>query len=455
MYCLKGLLFGRKKVRGLPVYSGRSILIVTAGMDRRDIYSFMSCLNRFVGFWQRNMRQVLQGGMPVLYRKIKNIALLSLLPFSVLVVMFVRCLRPFVVIRFGEIASERIGALAGGPELYLCERDAGIQGHNTLDVFFLGGWAISNQQLAKMWKRCLWISIFVKLLYLANNIFPGGEKHVVNIPSNKDDRGLLRKYPSHLVFTSEEEVKGYNVLQSMGVTRSTPFVCLHARDSAYLEQTFPGRDWRYHDFNDSSIDNHNKAAEMLVKRGYVVFRMGAFVEKKIAITNPMIIDYAKVGRSDFMDVFLESKCSFHLGSSSGLDVVPLVFRRPRASVNNAMLEYICTWGLNDLCIPKKMWLMRENRFMTFSEIFESGVGRFTRTEQCEEYGLKVVENTPDEIMDLAIEMDELLNGTCKTTREDEELQRRFWDIFPDSKLYGEIKTRIGAKFLRDNRELLE
>jgi putative glycosyltransferase (TIGR04372 family) len=93
--------------------------------------------------------------------------------------------------------------------------------------------------------------------------------------------------------------------------------------------------------------------------------------------------------------------------------------------------------------------------MTFSEIFESGVGRFTRTEQYEEYGLKVVENTPDEIMDIAIEMDELLNGTCKATQEDEELQRRFWDIFPNSKLCGEIKTRIGAKFLRDNRELLE
>jgi putative glycosyltransferase (TIGR04372 family) len=423
----------------------------------RDINTFMSCPNRYVSFWHQQMRQVFQGGMPVLNRKIRIIALLSLLPLSVLVVMFIRCLRPLMVIRFGKIDSDRIGALAGRPELYLCERDAGIQGHNTLDLFYFGGMAICNQQLAKMWKRCLRVSSFVMTLRLANNILPGGEKHVVNVPGNRDDRGLLRKYPSHLIFTPEEEVKGYNMLQSMGVTRSTPFVCLHARDSAYLKQAYSGRgrDWRYHDFNDSNIDNHIKAAEMLVKRGYVVFRMGAFVEGKIAITNPKIIDYATAGRSDFMDVFLESKCSFHLGSCSGLDVVPLVFRRPRASVNNAMFEHICTWGINDLFIPKKMWLIRENRYMTFREIFESGVGSFARTEQCEEYGLKVVENTPDEIMDLAIEMDKLLNGTCKTTQEDEELQRRFWDIFPDSKLHGEVKTRIGAKFLRDNRELLE
>jgi len=397
--------------------------------------------------------------MPVLYRKIRKTAWLSLLPFSVLVVMFIRCLRPLVVIRFGKIDSDRIGALVGGPELYLCKRDAGIQGHNTLDIFFFGG-AISNQQLAKMWKRCLRIFSFVKMLHLANNILPGGEKHVVNIGginivSNRDDQGLLGKYSSHLIFTSEEEVKGYNMLQSMGVTRSMPFVCLHVRDSAYLYQAYPGRDWRYHDFNNSNIDNHIKAAKMLVERGYVVFRMGAVVERKIAIANPKIIDYATVGRSDFMDIFLESKCSFHLGSSSGLESVPLVFRRPRAIVNNAMMGSLCTLSIKGLFIPKKMWLMREHRFMTFSEIFESGVGRFGRTEQFEEYGLKVVENTPDEIMDLAIEMDKLLSGTCKTTREDEELQRRFWDIFPNSKLYGEIKTRIGAKFLRDNRELLE
>jgi putative glycosyltransferase (TIGR04372 family) len=419
-----------------------------------NISTTMSCLNRFVGFCHRNMREVFQGGMPVLYRKLRNMAMLSLLPFPVLVVMFVRCLRPLVFIRFGKIDSVRIGALAGGPELYLCERDAGIQGHNTLDIFFFGGGAVCNRQLAKMWKRRLWIFSFVKMLHSANNILPGGEEHVVNIPANRDDHGLLRKYSSHLAFTSEEEANGYNVLQSMGVARSMPFVCVHARDSAYLEQAYPGRDWRYHDFNDSSIDNHIKAAEMLVKRGYVVFRMGAFVEKEMAVTNPKIIDYAKVGRSDFMDVFLESKCSFHLGSNSGLEVVPLVFRRPKAIVNHAMMGYLRILSIKGLFVPKKMWLIREHRFMTFNEIFESGVGCFTRTEECEEYGLEVVENTPDEIMDLAIEMDERLKGTWETTQEDEELQRRFWEIYGSDKLKSP-DFRIGTEFLRQNRELLK
>ena len=74
----------------------------------------MSRLDRFESFWQRNMRQVSQGGMPVFYRKVIKIAVLFLLPFYVLAVMFIRCLRPLVVVRFGRIVSERIGALAAG-----------------------------------------------------------------------------------------------------------------------------------------------------------------------------------------------------------------------------------------------------------------------------------------------------------------------------------------------------
>ena len=166
----------------------------------------MSYLNRSVSFWQQQMIQIFQGGVPALYRKIIKIALLSLLPFSVLVVMFIRCLRSFMVIRFGGIVSERIGALAGGPELYLCERDAGIQGHNTLDIFFFKK-PISNHQLTKMWKRRLLVFSFVKMLHMANNILPGGENHVVNIPTNRDDQGFLMKYPPHLIFTPEEEIE--------------------------------------------------------------------------------------------------------------------------------------------------------------------------------------------------------------------------------------------------------
>ena len=70
-------------------------------------------------------------------------------------------------------------------------------------------------------------------------------------------------------------------------------------------------------------------------------------------------------------------------------------------------------------------------------------------------GIEVIENTPEEILAVAVEMDERLKGIWRTTEEDEELQRRFWSLSKPSELNRVFVARIGAEFLRQNRELLE
>ena len=143
-------------------------------------------------------------------------------------------------------------------------------------------------------------------------------------------------------------------------------------------------------------------------------------------------------------------------------------------VNSIPLEYTHSWGSKFIIIFKKLWLKKERRFMTFREILESGAGRFHRTQQYEQAGIEVIENTPEEIRDVTIEMDERLKGTWQTTEEDEDLQQRFCLIM---KTYGRlgligtgrhshsvmksnrylrvINTRIGRDFLRQNKDLLE
>ena len=78
------------------------------------------------------------------------------------------------------------------------------------------------------------------------------------------------------------------------------------------------------------------------------------------------------------------------------------------------------------------------------------------------------ENSPEEIRDLAIEMDDRLNGNWNETKEDILLQEKFWSIFEEntkrldpkiilnsamSKIpnHGKIKARFGTKFLRENK----
>ena len=51
-------------------------------------------------------------------------------------------------------------------------------------------------------------------------------------------------------------------------------------------------------------------------------------------------------------------------------------------------------------------------------------------------------------------MDDRLNGIWETNEEDEELQRRFRALFGPDKLKSP-SLRMGAEFLRQNRDLLE
>lgn len=180
------------------------------------------------------------------------------------------------------------------------------------------------------------------------------------------------------------------------------------------------------------------------------------VKEALKVSNPMIIDYATNGhRNDFMDVYPGAKCSFFISSGTGIDGIPEIFRRPYMFVNLAPLERVHSWNANHLFIPKKYWLRGENRFITFREILNSGAGRFLKSEQFEAMGIELIENTPEEIAALAIEIDERLKGTWQTTKEDKELQRHFWSLYKPSELHDRIVSRIGAAFLRQHSDWLE
>ena len=97
--------------------------------------------------------------------------------------------------------------------------------------------------------------------------------------------------------------------------------------------------------------------------------------------------------------------------------------------------------------------------MKIPEIIESGAGRQYGGEILhDKWGIEVIKNTPEEILDAVIEMEARLNGTWKTTEEDNELQRRFWSFFKSSPHHnpdGKLRGRIGSNFLKQNKILFE
>jgi putative glycosyltransferase (TIGR04372 family) len=266
----------------------------------------------------------------------------------------------------------------------------------------------------------------------------------------------MENMPARISFTEEEERSGQDALEQMGILEGTPFVCFAARDTAYLSSIYPDYDFRYHNYRNSNINNYLDAARAMVERGYYAIRMGSARATKMDATDSKIIDYAGSNfRSDFLDIYLAAKCQIFIGSADGITGMPMIFRRPINMVNFIPLGDLWVWSDNYVCIPKKLWLQLENRFMTFSEIFNSDVRGFVYANQYEQLGIDVVENTSAEIAAVAIELEARLNGTWETTEEDEELQKQFWSVYRSNYISNVLKSRIGARFLRENRNLLD
>ena len=182
------------------------------------------------------------------------------------------------------------------------------------------------------------------------------------------------------------------------------------------------------------------------------------------ISHPRIIDYATNGmRSDFMDIYLGAKCEFCITTGMGLDAIPYIFRRPMVYVNMVPFGLLCTYRKEFISLTKMHVSKEEGRRLTISEIFNRGVGFCLNTSGYESEGIRLIENAPEEIRDVVIEMIERLNDTWEAHADDEALQRRFRKLFPkdavDTRngrpLHGEIRSRFGASFLRNNREWLE
>ena len=407
------------------------------------------------------------------------------LPFYIIapvILIMVYLISPWFLVRFQPLQSGRIGHFALNTELYCCERDMSINLPNKpyLDLFYCHD--ICNKQLAKMWKRELkvfprWLlhpifktnSFFSKFFsILVRREFLESMSNCVDFPALKqgairDVKDLLKKSKPHINFSSEEEIIGKEQLKKFGLSQDSKFICLHVRDEAYLNN-YLGKDWSYHDYRNVEIDDFILASEEITKRGYFVFRMGKKVKKSIKTSNPMIIDYANSGmRSDFMDIYLGANCTFLLSTSSGFNSISTIFRRPIATIT-VPLSILETFVDNSLSITKHHYSKKKKRNLTLSEISFSDIAGLRRTEEYEKRGIELIDNTPEEIRDLALEMIDRLEGNWKFDETDNKLQEKFWSIylssdynkfFNDRQLHGKIRGKFGAKYLRNNPKWLQ
>jgi len=382
---------------------------------------------------------------------------------GLVVAVAIRVVLPFRNYKFGRLPSHEIGHYASNVEIHLCEKDAKIHGDSkkTVDIWYRNpDHAVANNQLDTMWSRVIKISNSPITRYAdaISRRLPGGSKFSIS-HHDRDAYGLYGKMQSHIQFSNSEAKQGEDFLNSVRHVAGQKFVCLAVRDSSYKRDQFENRDIRHDDYRNNDISNFHNVAERLVSDGYLVFRMGAKVERPFEVVAPGVFDYASNGmRTDFLDVYLSANCEIFISTVLGIDSIPEIFRVPRVLTNYIPIANFGKYGPQDLIIPKQYWIENENKFMSFSEIVASknGLGSCTSSYEYQRAGLRLVENTPQEITLATEELLARKNDTWQATVEAKTLQDKFWSLYDQLSPPG-IKSRvddhkpiIGTEFLRAN-----
>jgi putative glycosyltransferase (TIGR04372 family) len=249
-----------------------------------------------------------------------------------------------------------------------------------------------------------------------------------------------------LNFSDEENRLAIEELQRMQLKKD--FVCVHARDSVF----YPDRS---DDLRNTPFENFVSASYYLGMSGINSVRMGAKqADINKDVFNKNIIDYSGKYRTDFMDIWLVANCKFFLGNNSGFFYTSYLFNKPCAILNYPCFLESTPFGVNDIYTPQRLWDKKMKRFLTFKEISKHNIGldwweplRFDRE------GIECIQITPQEILEVAKEMNEVLDGKYKYTEEDDYLQQKFKSVFKIYHAPYHTPARVGREFLKQNKEL--
>jgi FkbM family methyltransferase len=253
--------------------------------------------------------------------------------------------------------------------------------------------------------------------------------------------------PPLLRLNTEDDEWGNEMLEQLGVPKNAWFVCVHAR-----EADFSPIDEELHSHRNSHIENIIPAAQEIVKRGGWAIRIG---DPSMLPLPPLaqVIDYAHHPlKSPRLDIILCAKARFILGNTSGISLVGTIFGVPCVLAN---MIPVSAMGVSpqDISIPKLHWSKSEDRYLSFSEIFASPLSRTQYGRNFTDAGIRLEENTPEDIKELATEMLDRVAGNAVDDGEGTTRQQAFLGLLrPDHYSYGTAST-IGSRFLKRHNML--
>ena len=313
-----------------------------------------------------------------------------------------------------------------------------------------------------MIKRSLPIieSLWLKRYYCAVEPILSRTRFYLPMPFLSNEHFEFSELGPCLEFSDGELKQGEELLRAMGIGVDDWFVCVHGRDAMHLANKYNLGSVEDLELGvrDVTIENYFDAMKWVADQGGYVIRMGQDALGPLPNLHPRIIDYTTDYRSELGDVFLPAKCRFFFGSASGMHSPAYMYNVPISGANWAPYRDV-TMGKRSLFIPKFLKDLKEGRILTFPEIATRGLFdpkpgiRYPKSVPGweRELGLTWVENSPGDILDLAKDMMDMVEGR-PSPEGGSVLQKRYLEFYKGVNNHP-LAGKIGPRFALKHKDL--
>jgi len=373
--------------------------------------------------------------------------------FGYLIIPILKILALFINFKFCHIHTTRIGhqifnfdfALLSVSKntLLLCSHDKKVANNFILNFF-------------KEQQQIFFLGIFKYFYFAIHHINPNSDL-IVSWKQYQPDFSFYLKLKSKIKTPvySIKEIK--EILSKYKIKKD--FVGLYARNNLYVEKYTP-KDKNFHDFRNSDFTDYNLVIEYLNNKNNSIIKLGEdFQNEDLKLLGTKIFTSKDFKSNEEIDYFINTHSRYNVVSVSGIAGMSAMIRKKIVYVNFMPfnLDQLSWSSPGSLILPKKFFNIHEERLLTFQESTKIKYSVHQRIDPYKKNNLSVINNSPTEILDTIIEMEEKLldNISDDSIR----LNDLFWKSITDNNhekinyLKNELKLSISTSFLKNNQNL--
>ena len=375
--------------------------------------------------------------------------------FGIVTILILDISKYFIRIKFCHIYSSRIGhltinfdsAILSVPEntFLLCTYEKKVSNKFLLNVF-------KNQ-------KNVFFNKFFKYFYNSILTVNPNSNYIISWKEYGPLFSYKLKFKSRIKLPSYSDIELEKIFSKYNIKKN--FVSLHARNNLYI-QKHGLNDKNFHDFRNFDFNDYSLVIQYLKNNNNSVIKLGeTFREENFKIPENSFFSSKNFNSNEEIDYLLNAYSRYNIIGNSGIVGISYILRKKVIYANLIPLKLsnlsYCSPG--SIILPKKVFDNQKGRFLTFEENIKINFSIHLESDPYLKNNLSVINNSPQEILDAAIEMEERLEGN-NNNNDSAKLNDQFWKSITNNNqekinfLKNELKLSVSNKFLKDNQNLL-